>query len=123
MYKENIFLCSRTHFFRERSIKDCYFLKRIEKAMIRSRFREITVSRTLFLLTVFVYANKYYTINKLLLATISSLNRSIWVYYICTKNDRDMVYIKSHDEWYCTKCQDKNYIWNSSMVSEENLYQ
>lgn len=30
-----------------------------------------------------------------------------------------MVYIKSHDEWYCTKCQDKNYIWNSSMVSEE----
>ncbi len=50
---------------------------------------------------------------------IRALNRSICVCSICTKDDRDMVYIKSHNEWYCTKCQDKNYIWNSSMVSEE----
>ena len=51
---------------------------------------------------------------------IRALNRSICVCSLCTKDDRDMVYIKSHDEWYCTKCQDKNYIWYPEMGSEEN---
>ncbi|MFX0032250.1 MAG: hypothetical protein ACFE8E_12390 [Candidatus Hodarchaeota archaeon] len=50
---------------------------------------------------------------------IKAKNRFLRVCSICQKDDRDMVYIKSHDTWYYTKCQDKNYIWNPSMVSEE----
>jgi hypothetical protein len=38
---------------------------------------------------------------------LHSLSDSICVCSICQKDDRDMVYIKSHDTWYCTKCQDK----------------
>lgn len=48
-----------------------------------------------------------------------TLNNSICVCALCTKDDRDMVYIKSHDIWYCTKCQDKEYIWYQEMGSEE----
>jgi ribosomal protein L37AE/L43A len=48
-----------------------------------------------------------------------TLNDSICVCSLCSKDNRDMVYIKSHKIWYCTKCQDKGDIWYPWIGSEE----
>ena len=50
---------------------------------------------------------------------LDALSKSICKCDLCSKDDRDMVYIKIHDAWYCTKCQDDNLIWYPSMGSEE----
>ena len=49
----------------------------------------------------------------------NALDDSICLCSLCGKDNRDMVYIKSHKIWYCTKCQDKKYIWYPWMGSEE----
>jgi len=42
---------------------------------------------------------------------------------ICTKQDRDMIYIGLYDEWYCIECFDNNRIWYPSHVSSEDRWQ
>jgi len=49
--------------------------------------------------------------------------RSICECPICTKQDRDMVYIESHDVWYCVECYEKNLIWYPSHGSAEDRWQ
>ena len=41
----------------------------------------------------------------------------------CTKQDRDMVYIESHEVWYCVECQEDNLIWHPSHGSAEDRWQ
>jgi len=53
----------------------------------------------------------------------SLMRRSICKCPICTKQDRDMVYIESHDVWYCVECQINNLIWYPSHGSAEDRWQ
>ena len=53
----------------------------------------------------------------------SLLRRSICRCPLCTNDDRDMVYIDLHDEWYCVECQDNDRIWYPAHGSEENRRQ
>jgi len=55
---------------------------------------------------------------------LSSLkSRSICECPICTKQDRDMIYIGFHDIWYCIECHEKNLIWYPSHGSAESRWQ
>ncbi len=51
------------------------------------------------------------------------LRRSICRCPLCTKSDRDMVYIDLHDEWYCVECQENDRIWYPAHGSAENRWQ
>ena len=42
---------------------------------------------------------------------------------ICSKADKDMVYLAEYDTWYCIECQEKDLIWYSSHGSEEDRRQ
>ena len=53
----------------------------------------------------------------------SLMRRSICECPICTKQDRDMVYIESHDVWYCVECHVNNLIWHPSHGSAEDRWQ
>ena len=53
----------------------------------------------------------------------SLLRRSICRCPLCTNDDRDMVYIDLHDEWYCVECQDNDRIWYPAHGSEESRRQ
>ena len=54
---------------------------------------------------------------------LSLLNNSICVCPLCTKEDKDIVYIPDHKTWYCIECQDKGLIWYPSHGSEEDRRQ
>ncbi len=51
------------------------------------------------------------------------LDKSICVCPLCSKADKDMVYIADHDTWYCIECQEKDLIWYPSHGSEEDRRQ
>ncbi len=51
------------------------------------------------------------------------LDKSICVCPLCSKADKDMVYIADHETWYCIECQEKDLIWYPSHGSEENRRQ
>jgi len=53
----------------------------------------------------------------------SLLSKSICEWPLCTKSDRDMVYIDLHDEWYCVECQENDRIWYPAHGSEEDRRQ
>ncbi len=53
----------------------------------------------------------------------SLLSKSICSCPICTSQDKDMVYIEDHQEWYCVECQENDRIWYSTHGSSENRYQ
>lgn len=59
------------------------------------------------------------TIHKLL----SLKSRSICECPICTKQDRNMIYIESHDVWYCVECHENKLIWYPSDGSTEDRWQ
>ncbi len=51
------------------------------------------------------------------------LNNSICVYPLCSKTDKDMVFIPQDETWYCVECQEKDLIWYPSHGSEEDRRQ
>jgi hypothetical protein len=51
------------------------------------------------------------------------LDKSICVCPLCSKADKDMIYIADHDTWYCIECQEKDLIWYPSHGSEEDRRQ
>jgi len=51
------------------------------------------------------------------------IDRSICECPICTKQDKDMIYIGVHDEWYCIECFENNRIWYPSQGSSEDRWQ
>ena len=53
----------------------------------------------------------------------SLMSRSICECPICTKQDKDMIYIEVHDEWYCLECYENNRIWYPSDGSSEDRWQ
>jgi len=42
---------------------------------------------------------------------------------VCSKQDRDMIYIDFHEEWYCVECYENDRIWYPTHGSSENRYQ
>ena len=53
----------------------------------------------------------------------SLMRRSICKCARCSSQDKDMIYIKIHGEWYCTECHDNDRIWYSAHGSAENRWQ
>ncbi len=53
----------------------------------------------------------------------SALNNSICVCPLCTRADKDMIYIPKHETWYCIECQEKGLIWYPCHGSEEDRWQ
>ena len=51
------------------------------------------------------------------------LSKSICSCPICTSQDKDMVYIDFHEEWYCVECYENDLIWYPPHGSSENRYQ
>jgi len=54
---------------------------------------------------------------------LSLLRKSICVCPICTKTDRDMIFIPHHKSWFCTDCHEKGLIWYHPRGSEEDRRQ
>jgi len=55
---------------------------------------------------------------------LSSLKRrSICECARCSSQDKDMIYIGFHDEWYCVECHDNDLIWYPSHGSAESRWQ
>ena len=51
------------------------------------------------------------------------IDRSICECPICTKQDKDMIYIGVHDEWYCIECFENNRIWYPSQEISDDRWQ
>jgi len=47
------------------------------------------------------------------------LNNSICVCPLCSKTDKDMVFIPMDKTWYCVECQEKDLIWYHPHGSEK----
>ncbi len=55
---------------------------------------------------------------------IYSLKRkSICECPICSSQEKDMVHIDFHEEWYCIECYENDRIWYTAHGSSENKWQ
>ena len=53
----------------------------------------------------------------------SLLSRSICQCALCSNQEKDMIYIEIHDEWYCVECHENDRIWYPAHGSSENRWQ
>jgi len=53
----------------------------------------------------------------------SLISKSICECPICSSQDKDMVYIDFHKEWYCVECYENDRIWYPVHGSSENRWQ
>ena len=53
----------------------------------------------------------------------SLMSRSICECARCLNQEDDMIYIETHDEWYCTECHENDRIWYPAHGSAENRWQ